>query len=105
MLKVDIKIENHTVFIQLDEVLDFQNSIKFKEKALEIIFDSKVDMKTMIIDFDRVNYIDSSGLGKLLLLNKKMEDKNGKFIIKNVNNEYIRRMFNLIHIDSVLKIE
>ena len=82
--------------------IDMSNSHILKEKLLELFNDGYT---VISVDFTNVAGIDSSGLGKLLLFQKKLKEKDGELIIKNVNNEYIKKMFQMIHLDKVIKIE
>lgn len=48
--------------------------------------------KTIILDCKEMTYISSSGLRIFLTLRKAAEDKGGKIIIQNINND-IRSVF------------
>jgi len=82
--------------------IDFSNSQDLKDKLLELF---KKDYKKVILDFSEVESIDSSGLGKLLLFHKKLKEKEGKLIIRNVESDYIKNMFEMIHLNKVITIE
>ncbi len=55
---------------------------ELKSIAVELI-DSGID--NISLDLERPEYIDSSGIGKLLFMNKKMEKIGGKFSIIAIN--------------------
>jgi len=59
--------------------------------------------KEVIIDFDEVNFIGSSGIGKLLLFYKKFTSKGGKVQIINLNKE-IKALFKAIKLDKLFNI-
>ena len=82
--------------------IDFSNSQDLKERLMELF---EQDYKKIIMDFKEVESIDSSGLGKLLLFHKKLKEKNGKLIIRNVESDYIKNMFEMIHLGKVIEIE
>lgn len=82
--------------------IDFSNSQELKESLLDL-FDQ--GYKKIIMDFKKVESIDSSGLGKLLLFHKKLKEKNGELIIRSVESEYIKNMFEMIHLGKVIEIE
>lgn len=82
--------------------IDFTNSEKFKEEVLDLI---KEGFEELVINFGKVDSIDSSGLGKLLLFHKELKDKGGKFKIVKVENEYIKKMFDMINLDQIIDIE
>ncbi|MFW5996283.1 MAG: STAS domain-containing protein [Halanaerobiaceae bacterium] len=82
--------------------IDYTNAGELKEKALSLFEDGYGLIK---IDFKEVETIDSSGLGKLLLLYKKLKERDDELRLINVNNEYIRKMFEMIHLYKVIPIE
>jgi anti-sigma B factor antagonist len=59
--------------------------------------------KEVCIDFDEVNFIGSSGIGKLLLFYKKFTSKGGKVQILNLNKE-IKALFKAIKLDKLFNI-
>ncbi|OEF98399.1 STAS domain-containing protein [Desulfuribacillus alkaliarsenatis] len=81
--------------------IDMSNSHILKEKLLELYNEG---FTVITVDFSQVNGIDSSGLGKLLLFQKKLKEKDGELIVKHVKSEYIRKMFEMIHLDKVIRI-
>ena len=84
------------------ERIDITNSDEFKEKLVSLFDEGYHDI---IMDFKEVAGIDSSGLGKLLLFQKKLKEKNGQLRIVNVNNDYVQKMFKMIHLSKVIHIE
>lgn len=82
--------------------IDFSNSQVLKEELLKFL---EKGYQKVIIDFSEVESIDSSGLGKILLFHKRIKEKNGELIIKNVKSSYIKNMFELIHLNKVIDIE
>ena len=50
----------------------------------EIVSKSLGNIKTLIFDFEKLEYISSAGL-RVLLIAKKSMDKQGKMIVKNAN--------------------
>jgi anti-anti-sigma factor len=66
--------------ISIPERFDFSTHKWFTEtydKAL-------VTSKEIVLDFSRVTYIDSSALGMMVLLHRKIATSGGKGIIRNV---------------------
>ncbi|MGP3777927.1 STAS domain-containing protein [Halanaerobium saccharolyticum] len=99
--KTDV-INSEQVVISPVGNIDFSNSQDLKDKLLELF---KKGYKKVILDFSEVESIDSSGLGKLLLFHKKLKEKEGKLIIRNVESDYIKNMFEMIHLNKVITIE
>lgn len=82
--------------------IDVVTSQDLKERLLELYNEG---YNFIVIDFSEVSSIDSSGLGKLLLFQKKLKERNGSLSIINVKTEYIKNMFKMIHLDKVIDIE
>jgi len=53
-----------------------------KEKAVELIESGNIKLN---LNLERPEYIDSSGIGKLLFMNKKIEKMGGEFKITAIN--------------------
>ncbi len=81
--------------------INISNSDELKEKLLAL-YNEGVNMIT--IDFQNVRSIDSSGLGKLLLFQKKLKERRGTLRIINIYSDHIKKMFSLIHLDKVITI-
>lgn len=56
--------------------------------------------KHIVIDFETVNSINSSAIGKLLFLNNLITSKNGKISFIRVN-ENLKKLFNILLIDKL----
>ena len=82
--------------------IDLSNAHFFGEK-LRAYYEEGI--KDITLDFSRVTGIDSSGLGKLLLFQKRLKERGGKLRIINVTSSYIRKMFKMIHLYKVIDIE
>ncbi|UMZ74489.1 STAS domain-containing protein [Natranaerofaba carboxydovora] len=100
-MKVEKK-EDGSVLIIPEGKIDITNSSDLKETLLSV-YNEGYD--TIIIDFEKVYGIDSSGLGKLLLIQKKLSERNGKLKIINVTSDYVNKMFSMIHLNKVIEIE
>jgi anti-sigma B factor antagonist len=85
-LKGDIYVE------QADELLGIFNSIIEKGP------------KVVIIDLSGLKSITSSGIGKIVLLYKGLQKKNGKIKIVGVNNT-IMQIFKIVKLNKLVEIE
>lgn len=101
-MNIKKEINDEKAIIYLEGEIDFTNSQEFKKELLELYNQNITEVE---IDFGKLESIDSSGLGKLLLFNKKLEEINGELTIKNVKSDYIREMFEMIQLEKVIKIE
>lgn len=88
--------------IHLQGRIDVSNSNELKTMLAEKYNEG---MNVITINFEHVTSIDSSGIGKLLLFQKKLKDRGGELKLVNVKNEYIMNMFRMIHLHKVISIE
>lgn len=86
----------------LPQSVDLSNSNEFKQVLLSLYQEGH---KTILVDFTKLESLDSSGLGKLLLFHKKLKDRGGELKIIKVQNENIRKMLSIIQIHRVINIE
>ena len=95
-------VDSQKVVIRPAGTIDFSNSQTLKESLLELFEQGFIKV---IMDFKDVESIDSSGLGKLLLFHKRLKEQDGTLIIRNVESDYIKNMFEMIHLHKVIEIE
>ncbi|NVK73590.1 anti-sigma factor antagonist [Marinomonas sp. CT5] len=72
---------SENIVINLPERFDFSTHGWFT-KAYE---DALTKSKTIVLDFSRVTYVDSSALGMMVLFHRQLSTKTGKGVIRNVN--------------------
>jgi anti-sigma B factor antagonist len=76
------------------------NRQELKQKVLEELEDGE---RKFLIDFDRTGYIDSSGLGVLVSLSKKIREQGGELRLANLNED-LRTLFELTKLDTLFQI-
>ena len=59
--------------------------------------------RRFLIDFTRTGYIDSSGLGVLVSLSKKIRELGGELRLANLNDD-LRTLFELTKLDTLFQI-
>ncbi len=61
------------------------------------------DLKAIVINFEKVNFIDSSGIGLIVSIFKTIQEKSGQFAITNLSpkNEEI---FSITRLNKILSI-
>ncbi len=82
--------------------IDLSTSHLLKEKLQMLCEEGRI---FITLDFDRVNSIDSSGLGKLLLFHKRLKAHGGELKIVHISSNHVRNIFEMIHLHKVIKIE
>ncbi|MFW5992416.1 MAG: STAS domain-containing protein [Halanaerobiaceae bacterium] len=98
---MNIKKEENRALIKPGERVDFNNAHEFKEGLMSILG----DYEEIIIDFEGVKSIDSAGLGKILMFQKRVKENDGSLKIINVESDYVRKMFKMIHLNKIIAIE
>ena len=99
-MNIKVAKEDDKTTVYLSGSVDIPGAESLK-KALNQIADD--NPKEVVIDFDEVNFIGSSGIGKLLLFYKKFTAKGGKVSIINLNKE-ISALFKAIKLDKLFNI-
>ena len=89
-MKYEIKDFNNKVLLLIKENLVTDPAAReFKEVLTNLIDEGK---KEIILDFSEVAFIGSSGIGKLLLAYKRLDDMGGKIYIVWLNKD-IKELF------------
>ena len=99
---MEVKKGNDLVVIYPGKRIDITNSAELKEKLLELYNEG---YNNIDVNFEDVDGIDSSGLGKILLFQKKLKERGGRLKVTNVKDENVKSMFTLIHLDKVIDME
>ena len=61
------------------------------------------DVKGILINFDKVNFIDSSGIGLIVSVFKTMQQKEGRFALSNLSKKN-EEIFNITRLNKILDI-
>ncbi|HEY8362886.1 MAG TPA: STAS domain-containing protein [Tissierellaceae bacterium] len=88
--------ENKWIFFPKGEI-DIYTSSKFKEEVLKHYNSKKKDIE---IDGKELSYIDSTGLGALISILKRLKEDNLKIYISNLKPN-IRKIFDITELDKL----
>jgi len=61
------------------------------------------DVSGLVINFEKVNFIDSSGIGLIVSIFKTMQQKNGKFALTNLSKKN-EEIFSITRLNKILDI-
>ncbi len=86
--------------VEVDGQLIVGNRQELKQKVLDEL--EKGDRK-FLIDFEKTGYIDSSGLGVLVSLSKKIREQGGELRLANLNDD-LKTLFELTKLDTLFQI-
>ena len=76
------------------------NRQELKQKVLEEL---ETGERKFVIDFSDTGYIDSSGLGVLVSLSKKIREQGGELRLASLDED-LRTLFELTKLDTLFKI-
>ncbi len=86
------------VLIPQDNISGLKSQ-KFHEELLQEV----EEKKTIIINLKNVQVIDSIGIGVLIKASKRLHQKDGSLVLKDVSNDIIK-MFKIMQIDKHIEI-
>ena len=93
------KVGDVTV-VDVDGQLIVGNRQELKQKVLDEL--ERGD-RQFLVDFSRTGYIDSSGLGVLVSLSKKIREHGGELRLANLNED-LKTLFELTKLDTLFQI-
>lgn len=100
-LKISEEYKNGSLYVILSGEIDIYTSQGLKERLCDIVEREKSDLK---IDCSNLNYIDSTGLGILVGVLKKVKQNGNKIYLLNMK-ENIKKLFVITGLDKVFNIE
>lgn len=100
-MNIKIAKEGEKAVVYLSGSIDIPGAENLKKSLTQILEDESVN--EVSIDFSGVNFIGSSGIGKLLLFYKNFTSRGGKVTIVNLNKE-ITALFKAIKLDKLFNI-
>jgi anti-sigma B factor antagonist len=86
--------------VEVEGQLIVGNRQDLKQKILEALEGGE---RKFLIDFTRTGYIDSSGLGVLVSLSKKIRDEGGDLRLAGLNDD-LKTLFELTKLDTLFAI-
>jgi anti-sigma B factor antagonist len=92
--------EGDVVVVDVNGQLIVGNRQELKQKVLEEVENGG---RKFLIDFTETGYIDSSGLGVLVSLSKKIREQGGELRLSSLNDD-LRTLFELTKLDTLFRI-
>jgi anti-sigma B factor antagonist len=99
-MSFDVKTQDNVTIIDVEGQLIVGNRQELKQKVLEEL---ERGARKFLIDFSSTGYIDSSGLGVLVSLSKKIREQGGELRLANLNED-LRTLFELTKLDTLFHI-
>jgi anti-sigma B factor antagonist len=96
----DTKSANGVVVVRVEGQLVVGNRNELKEHLHRLLEKGE---RRFLIDFAQTGYIDSSGLGALVLLGRKVREEGGDLRLSGLNED-LRSLFELTKLDTLFAI-
>lgn len=96
-MKIQHKQKDGIEFFELEGDLDFHTSPEFREELQELI---AKEVKKIIVNLKKVQYIDSSGLATFVEALQKMKRYQGKLVLTELAAS-VRSVFEIAKLDKV----
>jgi len=93
------KVSSHLI-IKLDGQFDLHTAKDFKTKVTRYL--NKED-KNLILDLETIDFIDSSGIGAILSIYKKVEKNGVELVIINISSP-LKRVFELSGLLNIIRL-
>ncbi len=91
---------NGVIIVSVDGQLIVVNRNELKDKVLKAL---ETGESKFVLDFSSTEYIDSSGLGVLVSVSKKIREAGGELRLAGLNED-LRMLFELTKLDTLFKI-
>lgn len=95
-----IEKQGDIVVVDVEGQLIVGNRQELKQKVLDELEKGE---RRFLIDFEGTGYIDSSGLGVLVSLSKKIREQGGELRLANLNDD-LKTLFELTKLDTLFQI-
>ncbi|HXY18457.1 MAG TPA: STAS domain-containing protein [Gemmatimonadales bacterium] len=96
----NVRKQGGVLVIDVDGQLIVGNRQELKQRVLDAL---EAGDRKFLIDFTRTGYIDSSGLGVLVSLSKKIRDEGGDLRLAGLNED-LKTLFELTKLDTLFAI-
>lgn len=100
-MNIQVESQNNRQIVRISGKVTFENCPAF-QKRLDAV-SGKEGVREVAIDFSQVPFIDSSGVGEILRLFKRMREVDGEVVLMNPNDK-LRDLFLMYRFDRFMKI-
>jgi anti-sigma B factor antagonist len=97
---VEVSQNGEVTLVEVEGQLIVGNRQELKQQVLEQLENGD---RKFVIDFAKTGYIDSSGLGVLVSLSKKIREQGGELRLSSLNED-LRTLFELTKLDTLFRI-
>ena len=99
-MSLHVTKSGEVVIIEVEGQLIVGNRQELKQRVLD---EAEAGSRKILVDFERTGYIDSSGLGVLVSLAKRLRELGGDLRLANLNDD-LQTLFELTKLDTLFQI-
>ena len=100
-IKSQLSEKNNLWHVNLSGEMDVSTANEVKESLIDLISKQSADIK---LDMANLDYIDSTGLGVLIGVLKRLKENDKDIYIINTKKN-VRKIFNITGLDKIFKVE
>ena len=102
-MAMDIQVEsqNSRRIVRIKGKITFEHCSDFQNRLDSVLMEK--DVREVVIDFSRVPFIDSSGVGEVLRLFKRMREIDGEVVLMNPDKK-LHDLFLMYRFDRFMRI-
>ncbi len=93
--------ENNSWKVDLDGELDVSTADELKRNLHKLVDEKNIDIR---LNLEKLDYIDSTGLGIMIGILKRLKIENREVYIEKPKNN-VRKIFNITGLDKIFKME
>lgn len=99
---MDLTVEKDSSYliVGLDGQFDLHTAKRFKTKLMRYV---NKGSRNIVLDLGEIDFIDSSGIGAILSIYKKIEQKSGELVIINLSPP-LKRIFELSGVLNIINL-
>lgn len=100
-MDVTCQTESGEATVAIKGRFTFQDQAKFRDAIAKVM---SVDAQSLSIDLSQVEFIDSAGLGMLLLVREEMRTKSRDLVLRRAQGQ-VKRMFGIACFETLFTLE
>lgn len=94
--------EGNKGYIRVTEDLDSESSGEALRTAFNQLYEAGV--RTIVLDMDQVEIVNSYGVGKVLMCYKRLKANNGTLMVRPLKG-FVKETFELLMLDKLLPVD
>lgn len=102
MEEFPVQLDGEKAYIKITQDLDSEQAGESLRKAFNQAYEG--GHRTIVLDFDGVQMINSFGIGKVLMCYRRLKEENGVLMVKPLDG-FVKETFELLQLDKLLPVD